>query len=261
MTLARLEHTDRRVLAAVRFVDPVTGRPVTSGSGLTVRPLGRGRWHPNRSGLWVLRAEGVLDDHARAFEAAPGGTPAGSVQLTADVRDATGAWAPRRFVVSVPRVGDDLLTPIDVLLCPSSALPLRASWAAVRVHVAWEADGDHPDPVGIEGALVRLEAAELGGARCVALTDARGEALVVGHGIPRLLPGTDADTVVRGTVEHQLRVVVERSATDFDTGRHDALADPDDLWDRRAVLATEDPPPFDLAVGGRHAVTVLIPRP
>ncbi|MEZ4235547.1 MAG: hypothetical protein R3F59_05165 [Myxococcota bacterium] len=257
--LRQVEQNDRRVLAAVRFVDPVTGRGVEQG--LTVRPVGDGRWFPNRSGLWVLRAEGVLDDHAHAFEAPPGGTVAGSVAVTAEVFDATGAFAPRRFAVAVPREGDDLLTPVDVLLVPAPSMPLRASWAAVRVSVAWETDGGHPVPIGVEGALVRLEAAELGGLRCAALTDARGEALVVAHGIPRLLPGTDADTVVRGTVEHELHVVVERSATDFDTGRRDALADPDDLWARRGVLATEDPAPFDLSVGGLHAVTVPIPRP
>lgn len=251
------EPNDRRVLAAVRFLDPVTGHPV--GDGLSVVARSASSWFPNRSGLWVLRATGVLAGHARRFEAPPATPAAESVSIAADVVDREGRFAPRRFLVRVPRVGDALTTAIDVRLCPSAAYPLRATWAAVRVSVAYAPDGSHPVATGIEGALVRLESAELGGLRCATLTDPRGEALVIGHGVPRFLPGDSEDEILKGSVEHTVTVVVDRPATAPD-GRRTEVADPDRLWANRATLGIASSASFALQMGGFHSLTVQIPR-
>ncbi|MBX2796889.1 MAG: hypothetical protein KTR31_04445 [Myxococcales bacterium] len=251
------EIVDRRVLAAVRFLDPATSQAVTGG--LTVQGAGS-RWFTNRSGLWVLRAEGVLDDHAREFLAAPTSTPAESVAVTADVLDGGARYLPRRFTIDLPRTGTDLFEPIDVLLVPSPALPTRATWATVRVTVSFATDGTHPEPVGIEGARIALSSADLGGLRCVGLTDARGEGLAIGHGIPRFSPGILPDEVVRASVEHTLEVIVDVPATDPDTGLRDAPADPDDLAARSGSLTVVSPAAFDLEVGGTTHLTVNIPR-
>jgi hypothetical protein len=253
------ELLDRRALAAVRFLDPITRRPVPDGLEVRV-PTGSASFYPNASGMWVLRARGVLPTHAHAFEAPPGAPAEGSVTVSAEVHDTRGRYLPRAFQLAVPRVGEALFTPVDVELAPSPSLPLRQTWAAVRVSVRFGTDGDHPEVVPIEGAYVRLSAAELGGLRCGSLTDARGEALVVGHGIPRFLPGEDEETVIRATVAHELRVVVDEAATDLGTGRRSALADPDDLWERRDELNHTLSPGFDLQVGSQHTVVSVIAR-
>jgi hypothetical protein len=251
----REEQVDRRVLAAVRFLDPITGTPVPDGLQVSSTSF-----YPNASGMWVLRAKGLLPTHAHEFEAPPGAPPEGSVTVSAEVHDTRGRYLPRAFQLAVPRVGEALFAPVDVWLVPSPSLPLRQTWAPVRVSVRFATDGTHPQPVPIEGAYVRLSSTELGGLRCASLTDARGEALVVGHGIPRFLPGEDEDTVVRATVAHELRVVVDESATDLGTGRRSTVADPDDLWERRDELNHILSPSFDLQVGTPHTVVSVIAR-
>lgn len=252
-----VEDLDRRVLAAVRFTDPATGRPIDSG--LDVTPVGAGRWFANRSGLWVLRAEGLLDAHAHAFDAPPGAPAPESDDAAAVVIDRSSRYLPRRFTVRVPRVGAALTTPIEVPLCPGPALPLQRAWGAVRLSIGWALAPGETLRQGIEGALVRLDALELGGLRCVSLSDARGEALLVAPGIPAFLPGDDDGEVLRATVLHTVRVVVDRARTRVDGSRTET-ADPDDLWQRRAALALVTPPDVSLAQGGSHALTVDVPR-
>ena len=250
-----VEEVDRRVLAAVQFVHPATGALVTDGLTVTSSATFRRNW----SGRWVLWPEGVLDTHARQFEAAPAAPAAGSVTVQGEVTDEKRRFADRAFSVAVPRVGNDLFTPIEVIMPAAPALSLRLTWARVFVSVTYATDGSHPTPDPIQGALVRLDSTDLGGLRGIGLTNVRGEGLVVGPRIPRTAPSmVDDGTVIRPATTHTVTVVVDRAATE-DDGRRTTLADPDDLWSRRASLA-EVSATVDLTAGAVASLSFTIPR-
>lgn len=218
-----------RVLAAVRFFDRAAGSTVTAplrveaNDALGVR---------NRSGLWVIRAAtGVPND-------APDSIAPRSVNVQARVFDPSGRYLPRAFTVAVPRVPsapEHLFDPVTIDLPPSPAAPVRYGWASVRVSLRFAASASAPDGTPIEGALVRLTSDELG-LRCQTLSDARGEALLIGPGIRPFSAAEGGESVVEPASPHQLDVVVDRAATDLTSGRRNALADPDALWSARSSL-------------------------
>lgn len=241
----------RRVLAAVRFVDRATARPIASMLRVSSPDADFAR---NRVGLWVVRAAaGVPDDPASI-------TPL-SVTVHAEVSDPSGTYLPRAFTVAVPRAPDasaSLFAPVDVELPPSPAVLMRSTWAAVRVHVRLTPTAAEPDGTPVEGALVRLDSSELG-LRCVTLTNHLGEALAIGHGIPRFSPGSDDTAILQPAMPHNVRIVVDPAATDFATGRRSTVADPDDLWARRASLRRRSRQ-VPLAVGQSSTQVFDIPR-
>jgi len=251
-----LDVLDRRVLAAVRFTDPATGASVPDG----LRVESSATFRENRSGYWVLWPQGVLDDHRFAFSEAPGSPAEGSITVQGTVHDALRRFAPRAFSIDVPRVGDDLHTPVDVMLPSGPGRPVRQTWAAVWVSVHWDTDPDHPEPVPIQGALVRLSSDDLGGLRGIGLTNVRGQALVVGAAIPRNAPsGMDSGSVLRPATNHDLNVVVETGQTHARTGRRLSVPDPDDLWDRRGALTTFSSV-VALNAGDSEALSFTVPR-
>jgi len=70
-----VERQERRVLGAVEFVDATTGARITSPLVVAFAFVSTGVALPrpvrNPSGLWVMRAGGVLADHGDAFLAPP----------------------------------------------------------------------------------------------------------------------------------------------------------------------------------------------
>lgn len=183
------ETLDRRVLAALRVRDAVTG--ATVAGPLDVRAPGA-RWIRNRRGWWVLAQAPGLEAHTTAFMAPPAppavpGAPAiGSVPLVVRVADPAGRYLPRVAALALPRDPDpakaakpeSLFQPVEVDLFPSPAAPVSPNWAVLRVSASG-ADGP------LAGALLRVvRKASPTTVLGRGMTDARGEALVAVAGIP-----------------------------------------------------------------------------
>lgn len=259
-----VEQATRRVLAAVRFTDPMTGRGVLGPLRLDPSDA---EWFRNRSGLFVLAWLPGLEDHASAYDTPPAAPPVDSVTVQGVVRDNAQRYLPRAFSFSLPRdpadpdagTDADLYTPVDVPLQLAPSARLERDWAALWVRVELPITPDRPQPVPAEGALVRLSNAD--GTAVLALTGARGEALAVMPGIPRFGIGDGLDDPVLVThVPHTLDVVTDLARTDPVTGRRrDAsVPDPEDLWARRAALSTASQP-IDLSAGQRGSLTITLP--
>ncbi|SFI42305.1 hypothetical protein [Albimonas pacifica] len=185
------ELLDRRLLAALRFVDAV-GAPVTSpvearAEGLDPRSL---RWSRKRDGaLLLLRAPG-LEEHAAAFDVLPGAPAVGAEILTLDLRPVDPALAPRRAALALPRdpdpeAGESLLSPAEIRLLPGQRARAEGLEAALLVAVR------HVDGRAVEGAVVRVRP---GGphAEALGITGPAGEALVRLAGLPIASPGPGA---------------------------------------------------------------------
>lgn len=239
-----------RVLGAVRFVDQTTGATVPnsisvrSQSALGVQ---------NRSGLWLIRAaEGVPTD--------PEQVGASSVVINAEVWVAGAPYLARAFTVAVPRPlagADSVFEPLDVVLPPSPTTPLRSTWAALYFNVGLATDVAHPEVIPLEGALVRLRNGPQ--VVCMSLTNVLGEALAIAPSVPMFSAGADDSTIMDASVVHDVDVVVDLGASDGATGRRLLLADPDDMWSRRAQLVQQS---FQVALapGQQVSRSVLIPR-
>lgn len=178
-----VEMLDRRVLAALRFRDAVTG--ATVAGPLDVRAPGV-RWIRNRRGWWVLAQAPGLEAHTRAFMAPPAAPAIGSAALVVRVADPAGRYLPRVAALALPRDPDpakaakpeSLFQPLEVDLFPSPAAPVSPNWAVLRVSASG-AGGP------LAGALLRVvRKASPTTVLGRGMTDARGEALVAVAGIP-----------------------------------------------------------------------------
>jgi hypothetical protein len=239
-----------RVLAAVRFVDQATGATVPTA--LVVRSqaaLGV----QNRSGLWVVRA-------AESVPADPEQIAPGSITVEAEVSAAGSPYLARAFSLNLPRAlagADSVFEAEDVVLPPSPVTPLRSTWAAVYFSVAFAADASHPQVTPLEGALVRLRhGTEL---TCMSLTNDLGEAVVIAPRVPMFSAAADDSTIIDISVTHDVDVVVDVAQVDAATGRRRRLADPDDIWLRRAQLVQRSVQ-VALAPGQQVSRGVLLPR-
>ncbi|MDF2235431.1 hypothetical protein P2H44_22985 [Albimonas sp. CAU 1670] len=203
------ELLDRRLLAALRFVDAV-GAPVTSpvearAEGVDPRALG---WARKRDGtLLLLRAPG-LEGHAAAFDVVPGAPAPGEEILTLDLRPVDPALAPRRARIALPRDPDpeaagSLMAAAEIRLAPGQTAAAQGLEASVQVRVR------HADGRAVEGAVVRARA---GGPHPEALgiTGPAGEALVRLPGLPIASPGPGA--TVLADLEIELDAVIDVSA-------------------------------------------------
>jgi hypothetical protein len=264
MATRSFEWLDRRALAAIRFVDAVTGAPADGRIALAASGVSVAR---KRSGAVVVLAAPGLEAHRTSFTAPPPTPAVGSLEIAIDARPASPAYAARRFALRLPRDPDpdhrdhpdSLFAAAIVELLPSPAYPPSGQAAALRVSVR-RAD----DQRRVGGALVRLRpSAGLSPTR--ALTDAVGEALLVVRGVPLASPGPGATTVA--DIAAELDVLVDPALARFvaddaiDAARAQALAeemgfvDPDDVETRLAATA---PPAvaIRLASGATGAVTL-----
>lgn len=176
---------DRRILAAIRFVD-VLGNTVTCPQAISA-PDGV-RWFVKRPGVVIVTEAPGFEAYAASFAAPPA---AGAASLPIDVRPADPAYAPRRFVLALPRGAtpadqNSVFDPLNVVLTPGDAARPDGLAAGLIVTVTRKTDG-----AAIEGALVRLKP-DGGKPATNSLTNAAGEALLLAGAIPIATPGPGA---------------------------------------------------------------------
>lgn len=244
MSARAIELLDRRILAAIRFVDAL-GRQTRAPVSI-VSPDGA-RLFQKRPGEWIISEAPGLAAYAAAFDAPPAAPPAGSIAVRLDCKPVDPAFSPRRFAIRLPRDPDpdsaaSLFRPIDLVLLPSPVAAFSGLAATLRVNVARADDGRL-----IEGALVRLRP-DGGRPQARALTDAGGEALLLAGAIPIASPGPGA--VVAGDFGASLDAIVDPALARFhapadvmearrDAGRRRRdFIDPDDVEARLAGAAT-----------------------
>lgn len=224
----RLEHVDRRVLGAVRFVDSATGVEVQERLAVTAPGV---RWTRNQSGWFVVAAAPGLEAHVDAFAAPPPAPALETVTVTLTVRDPGGRYLPRQHTLRLPRDPDpqhaaaanSLFRPVSVALFPAPVARPPAGWAVIRVTVTATGTGR---PVA--GALIRVVRTTDGQHLASGLSDDRGEALVPVPGIPLTTWEEGPGPVVTTEVEVRLEIVFDPAAT--------GAPDPDDLETRHAAL-------------------------
>ena len=219
------ELLDRRALAALRFVHGVDGTPV--GRALNLVAPGA-RLVRNRGGDWVLLGAADFDDYSASFDPVPA---VAQSLLTLDVSDPLGEFLPRRIRLALPRdadpaqalSADSVFQPVRIALYPAPAARAEHDWA--RLHTALQTAAGAP----ARHALIRVERTSDDSLLALALTDARGEALVAISGIP-LTPWEEADGPVLGNdIEVRVSAFHDPAVASF--------PDPDDLDARRALLA------------------------
>ncbi|MDH5666857.1 MAG: hypothetical protein OEY86_02450 [Nitrospira sp.] len=225
-----VESFSRRVLAALRIVDGVTGQPVlsalsVSGSGTT--------WVRNRRGYYVLVDAVGLESHQTVLLEPPTDPTLGSITLVAYVVDPSGVYLSRKQSITLPRdpdpthTGDSqsLFQPIKSRLYPSPTAPVSSAWAVIRATIVREGSDEK-----LGGALIRVLRATDGEVLARGLSDARGEALVAVPGIPVTTWESSPGPVMGTEVEVQVEVVVDPLA--------EIMPNPDELEDNRVSLSS-----------------------
>jgi hypothetical protein len=210
----------RRVWAALRFVDAMSGQTVESP--LRVEVAGA-RLRRNRGALFVVVAldppAGDLDavrDYENAFDPIPA-VPAQS--LAGTVSDAGGRYLARRFTLTLPRslaavpgASATLFEAQSITLDPAPATPLLPTWAALRLSLRRG---------GAPAAQAAIRVRRPGGASLGrGMSDARGEALVAVVGVAQLTPGAD-ELVVEREIAVEIVVSVDTALAPG------AIVDPD----------------------------------
>jgi hypothetical protein len=253
---------DRRVLAGLSFVDPL-GRLVQRP--VAVRAVDPAvKLYAKRAGEIVITDAPGLDQQISSFDP-PAPPPAlGSIAAVLDVKPADSGLGARRFTLKLPRNSDparaDAVSSFVVVpLLASPAGRVTGLVAAIRVHAGRSSDG-----FAIEGALVRLRPE---GARpeVWGLTDAAGEALLLGAGVPIASPGPGA--TVQADIGGMVDAIVDPALARFNapdalqTARREAanrlsgFVDPDDLATRLSATATA-PIAVRVAPGQTRTVTI-----
>lgn len=244
MAAPAYDYLDRRVLAALRFVDAL-GLPI--GSPVAVKAAEGVALLRKRSGeVVVMRAPG-LASHSDAFLAPPAAPAVGSITLQLDLRPASPEYGARRFALKLPRDPDpaqaatpaSLFRPVEVELLPTPCARPTGLVAALSVTVRRSDDQRR-----VAGALVRLRP-EGGRPPARAFTDAAGDALLLIPGVPLTSPGPGATVLadLAGALDAIVDPALARFIADdaLDAARAaapPAPIDPDDLESRLAASAT-----------------------
>ena len=184
------ETLEHRVFGAIEFVDDLTDKRVLDP--LHIRAPGVGLLR-NRAGLYVIRELDGHEAYTRQFDNAPANPARADAVL--QVEDPSQRYLPRAFTLALPRLlktptlpvtdADNVLRPVTVRLWPAAALPVRATWAVMRLTV--EVAGTNP-PQGLANVLVETTPHPAGLAVHRTMTDRHGDALVVIAGAPPVLP-------------------------------------------------------------------------
>ncbi len=172
-TFEWLEDLDRRILAAVRFVNDVDGSPISGPLEVTGDPafangadeVRQLKILRNRAGLHGLQYAPKFRDYCATFIPDPTApTPPPAPESSAAhlrVNDPAGRYLPAAFIARLPRAlpGDPSTAPrasdpLEIRLLPAPAAPLADGWAVLRVTVWRELAGGARVP--LHGALVRV---------------------------------------------------------------------------------------------------------
>jgi hypothetical protein len=250
------EAVDRRVLAALRFVDATVRRPVTDAfevTGAGVRTI------RNRIGLHVIIEAPGFAAYADAFLAPPA-VPAAELTLT--VRDRSRRYLPRRLTVALPRDSEpghadqagSLFRPIDVALFPSPTAIAGVGWAVLRLSIKQTGTSR-----GLPFAYVRVVRAADDQLLATGLADERGEAMVAVPGVPVTSWSTSATaSPTASTVPVRVTAYFARDAFDAATGGY---PDPDRLEATFSSLPRSSETSFDLASGREEARRIDVTLP
>jgi hypothetical protein len=235
-----------RVLGAVRFVDATTGAAVRSPIELESDEATT--WQRNASGAYVVvRAAGfdaytghdptLTDAQMEALFRSPPVVPTAARRFTATAPSEE--YLPRRFVLTLPRAGDNLFAPLEVPLYRATSA--RPFGAGPRLYVSVQ--DDRKPPVAIPGALVvvTIDGAEA----CRTTTGPTGEAVVELVERPTFVTG-DGGPVTTSEFEAVVAVAVDPALLARDDDGRWALKTPPD----------PDPASFDLA-GAKKATTIV----
>lgn len=257
-TIAVREWRDRRIVAALQFVDATTGGSVRQPLQLQIpssNPLGRplGRFIRNLRGHYVLIETAGFEAYSETFNLdALEATPANQ-NLTVEVSDLSGQYLPRQFSLSLPRnaaidpvsvrAEASLFQPVRIALYPSPNSPVNPGWAVLRATVVNATTQER-----LPWALVT---ATTNGTTTLTQSDWRGEALIAVPGIPITTWATGAGAgagpppVTTTEVEAILEVVFDPALTtipeavDFAQVKDPNIGfrpDPDRLNTRRSGL-------------------------
>ena len=246
MTAIAWEYSDRRTLAALRFVD-VFGR--APRGPVTVRANGV-RYIRPRPGEIVITSAPGLEAHAASFTTPPTTPAIGSVAVPLDLWPAETALAPRRFALTLPQIPtrptrarrDRSFNPLSCRCCRRRRQRRQAS--PPRCGLSSRA------PPTMHGLRARWCACDPSGGLPAsrALTGPSGEAVLLVPSVPLSSPGSGGTVV--GDVAADLDAIVDpalarfNALTDLDSARDAAmtrtgpLIDPDDLKLRLSGSAT-----------------------
>lgn len=168
------ENSDRRMIAAIRFVDTTTSLQIRES--LQVESPGvKFLW--NRSGYYVILQAPGFEDYTRSFSEAPA-IAQRDLELT--IRDPSGQYLTQQQMITLPP--SDPFQPLEVRLFLAPTAKPATGWALIRATVT-RAGTDQ----GLAGALVRVLRASDAHILGTGLSDGRGEALVaVARDIPAI---------------------------------------------------------------------------
>lgn len=202
-TVAVREWRDRRILAAFRFVDAITGGPVRQALALNLlrepipaeigdlfersrlgQPLGQFVLNP--SGYYVLLSAPGFETYRETFSLDELAAPPANTPFNLAVSDPSGQYLPRLYGFSLPRnpasdsasvaSANSLFQPARIPLFPSPAAPTNPGWAVLRATVVNAATNRR-----LPWALI---VATVAGVPTLTQADWRGEALIAVPGIP-----------------------------------------------------------------------------
>ena len=219
-----LETRDRRILAALRCVDGVTGTPLRQP--FLVRAEGYSLIR-NRSGIYVIRTApgfAALRNYSDSFDQPPAAPPPDlSWPVTAhlQISDPSSRYLPRQLRLPLPRAsdadaGDSMFRAVDVPLYPSPSAPTGSAWAVVRATVLQQSSDADAQPQRLPWAWIRVQRDDAvpldpPSKPTFAQADWRGEALIAVAGIPSIL--WDGSSTSTPEVPVRLEVVFDSDLT------------------------------------------------
>lgn len=270
----RLEHVERRVLGAVRFLDATTTLPIRAPLAVVAE---RVRFVCNRGGRYVIFSAPGLQAYTESFQRQPVAPDPQSVALRSipielNITDPEGVYLPRRSTIEIPldadpaRADDEgsLFKFIDVKLYPSPVAQTSVGWAVVRATVKETGTNNR-----LPWALIRVLRAGDSLLLATGLSDRRGEALVPVSGIPITTWEEGTGPVLATEIDVALEVVFDpavkkvRDPEDLsaaDDPNRGYVPDPNDLEARRATLPSSSSP-AKLASGREHKAVLEVTLP
>lgn len=234
------EWRDRRMVAALRFVDATTGGSVRQPLALRTplqtpnsRPLSR--FVRNLSGHYVLIETPGFEDYSETFNLDELAATPTTQALTIEVSDPSGQYLPRQFSLSLPRnaaidpasvsAGASLFQAVRVDLYLSSNAKVNPGWAVLRATVV--------NAITNQRLPWALVIATTNGTTTLSQADWRGEALIAVPGIPITTwatgagEGTGPPPVTATEVDATLEVVFNPALTTIpESADFSQLSDP-----------------------------------
>lgn len=186
------ENSDRRIIAAIRCTDAITGSALRRTITVHAPDNQNVRFVRNLSGQIVLTYAPGFEAYQDSFSLNTLSTLPPPQQLRLSCSDSRGHYLPRNFALNLPRNPDtdptslasaeSLFSPVMIPLYPSGLLPLNPGWATLRATIT-NSTGQR-----LPWSLVRIE---VDNRQILAQADHRGEAMIVVPGLPITTWSTD----------------------------------------------------------------------